>query len=53
MDQLLNAMDGVTAQVSLENKSATVTLTRDISDQVFIDGITGAGYKVISIHEGA
>ncbi len=49
VNDVLNAMEGVTAVVSLENKSAEVTLTKEIADDVFIEVITNAGYKVISI----
>ena len=49
VDQLLNTMEHVTATVSLEDQSATVTMTIDVDNQVFIDGITAAGYTVISI----
>ncbi len=49
VNEILNAMDGVTATVSLETKSAEVTLTKEITDDVFVDAITNAGYKVISI----
>ena len=33
VDKVLNEMDGVKATVSLEGKSAEVTLTKDITDE--------------------
>ncbi len=41
----LEAMDGVTnAEVSLENKNAVITLTKDVSDNLIKDVIAEAGY---------
>lgn len=47
----LNAIEGVTADVNLKTQQATVKLSKDIVDQVLIDAIEQAGYKVISIAE--
>ncbi len=48
VEQALSAIDGVSAvEMSLENKSATVTLTKDVADQVLIDAVTEAGYQVV------
>lgn len=49
VSQLLNDMDGVTAVVSLENKNAVVTLTKEISDETLAKVITDAGYEVVGI----
>lgn len=49
VSQLLNDMDGVTAVVSLEDKNAVVTLSKDISDDELAKVITDAGYQVIGI----
>ncbi len=49
VNEILNAMDGVSATVSLDTKSAEVTLTKEIANEVFVDAITNAGYKVISM----
>ncbi len=49
VNEVLNAIDGVSATVSLDTKSAEVILTKEISDEVLTDTITIAGYKVISI----
>ena len=43
----LNAMEGVTAEVNLEEKTATVTSDREISDDEFARVIEEAGYKLV------
>ncbi len=45
----LNAIDGVTAEVSLEKNNAVVTLEKEIADQVLIDAVTEEGYEVTAI----
>ena len=50
VNDILNAMDGVSATVSLEEKQAVVTLDKDVSDEMLTKAITDAGYKVISIN---
>lgn len=47
--QVLNAIDGVSAVVSLEEKNAKITLTKDIADEVLIKAVTDAGYEVTSL----
>lgn len=43
----LQAVDGVASvDVSLENKCATVELSRDVDDRALADAVTKAGYKV-------
>ena len=49
VDKLLNEMDGVSATVSLEDKCAYVTLSKEIADEVFVKAITDAGYTVVNI----
>lgn len=49
VEKALNGMDGVSAQVSLDDKSATVALTKDISDEALIQTVTDAGYEVVDI----
>lgn len=49
VEKALNAIDGVTASVDLENKSASITLSKDVADQVLIDAVTNAGYEVVSL----
>lgn len=47
----LNAIDGVAADVNLKTQQAIVKLSKDVVDQVLIDAIEQAGYKVISVAE--
>ena len=49
VEKALNAIDGVSAQVSLENKNAVCTLTRDVADDALKNAVTEAGYEVVSI----
>ena len=49
VDKALNAIDGVTASVDLESKTATLTLTKEVSDDVLTKAVTDAGYEVESI----
>ena len=49
VEKALNAIDGVSAQVSLENKNAVCTLTRDVPDDALKNAVTEAGYEVVSI----
>lgn len=45
----LEAIDGVSADVSLENKTATITLSNDVSDDVLVEAVVDAGYEVKGI----
>ena len=46
----LNAVDGVSADVSLDNGGeAVVTLSKDVSNDVLRQAVTDAGYEVTSI----
>lgn len=48
----LASLEGVTeAIVDLENKTATVSLAKEISDQVLMDIVTEAGYTPVSCTE--
>lgn len=49
VEKALNAIDGVSAEVDLDAKSAAVTLTAEVSDEVLRNAVTEAGYEVISI----
>ena len=49
VEKALNDLDGVTAEVSLEGKSATVTLSKDVSDETLAQTVTDAGYEVVDI----
>jgi len=50
VEQALSAIDGVSAvEMSLEGKSAALTLSKEVADQVLADAVTQAGYEVVSI----
>jgi len=50
VEKALGAIDGVSAvAMSLEDKSATLTLSKDVDNQVLTDAVTEAGYEVVSI----
>ena len=50
VEKALAALEGVEAvEMSLEGKSATLTLTQEIADQVLTDTVTQAGYEVVSV----
>ena len=49
VEKALNALDGVSAVVDLENKCANVTLTADVQDDVLKQAVQDAGYKVVEI----
>ena len=48
VEKALKAVDGVeSAEVDLSNKSAEVTLTKEVGDDVLVKAITDAGYEVV------
>ena len=49
LEKALNALDGVTAVVDLEAKTATVTLDREIEDAKLIAAVEEAGYDVTEV----
>ena len=49
VDKALNDIEGVTAKVSLDDKAAYCTLSKDVDDEVLVQAVTDAGYKVIDI----
>jgi Cu+-exporting ATPase len=50
VEKVLNALDGVTATVDLEKKTAFVTVEDpSIDDKLLTDTVTEAGYDVISV----
>ena len=49
VEKALNAIDGVSASVDLESNSATVTLTKEVSDDTLKNAIREAGYTVTGI----
>ncbi len=49
VEKALNAIDGVSAKVDLEAKTAAITLTEPVDDQVLIQAVTDAGYEVVGL----
>ena len=50
VEQVLSALEGVSAvEMSLEDKSATLTLSKPVDDKVLTDAVTQAGYQVVSV----
>ena len=50
VEKALSAIDGVTTvEMSLEGKSAALTLSKDVDNQVLTDAVTQAGYEVVSV----
>lgn len=49
VEKALNDMDGVQAVVNLDDKSATVTLSKELSDETLVQAVTDAGYEVVDI----
>ena len=49
VEQALNAIDGVTAAVDLEAKTATLQLASEVPDETLRKAVEDAGYEVVSI----
>ena len=49
VEKALNAIDGVSATVNLEEKIASIALQREVSDDVLRKAVEDAGYEVVSI----
>jgi len=49
VEKALNAIDGVEAKVDLESNSATVKLTKAVSDDALKSAIDNAGYEFLSV----
>ena len=49
VENALNAIDGVSATVDLEAKTASITLTKPVDDQVLIKAVTDAGYEAAGL----
>ena len=49
VEQALNALDGVSASVNLEAKTASLTLDKPVDDAMLTQVVTDAGYTVVSI----
>ena len=46
-ENVLNAIDGVKAKVSLENKNAVITLSKPVEKEVLVKALAEAGYSVV------
>ena len=49
VSKALNALEGVTAAVDLDSKTATCTLSGSVSDDALKQAVADAGYEVVSI----
>lgn len=49
VEKALNGIDGVSATVNLEAKTASVSLSKEVSDDVLRKAVEDAGYEVVSI----
>ncbi len=47
VESALNRIDGVVATVNLEEKTATLELTNEISDAVLKEAVEDAGFTVV------
>ncbi len=45
VEKALNAIDGVSAQVDLESKSAQITLATEVSPETLESAVRDAGYE--------
>ena len=50
VEKALNSLEGVaSAEVNLEEKTATVELTSELSNETLSQAVTDAGYEVVSV----
>ena len=49
VERVLNAIEGVQAEVDLEKKTASITLEKDVADDILSAAVTEAGFRVVSI----
>ena len=49
VEDALNKIDGVMAAVNLEQKTAKVTLTKEVPESALKSAVEDAGYEVVSI----
>ena len=50
VNKVLNEIEGVSAEVNLEEKTATITLSAEVSDEVLVKAVTDAGYEVVELN---
>lgn len=51
VEKALNAIPGVEAKVDLKKKTATVSLSADVADDVLMGAVREAGYDPVAIKE--
>lgn len=49
VEKALNSIDGVDAKVNLDTNSATVTLDKEVSDDILISAVDDIGYQVVAV----
>jgi copper chaperone CopZ len=49
VEKALNAIDGVEAKVNLESNSATVNLSKEVSDEALKAAVDHVGYEVVGV----
>jgi len=49
VDKALNSLEGVEASVNLGEKTATLTVTGDVTDELLKKTVADAGYEVVSV----
>lgn len=47
VEKVLNQIDGISAVVNLEAKTATLTLTKEIPDSIIKEAVEDAGFTVV------
>lgn len=50
VNKVLNEIEGVSAEVNLEEKTATITLSAEVSDEILVKAVTDAGYEVVELN---
>lgn len=50
VESVLNAIEGVSATVNLEEKTATIKLTKEVDNDTLIKTVVDAGYEVVNIN---
>ncbi|MFZ4726418.1 MAG: heavy-metal-associated domain-containing protein [Paludibacter sp.] len=49
VEKVLNAIDGVEAKVDLDKNSATLKLSKEISDETLKTAVDNIGYEVVDV----
>ena len=49
VEKALNGLDGVEAHVNLGDKTATLNISGEVSDDLLKKTVTDAGYEVVSV----